>query len=104
MDKLPDDDYKCCVCYEVKKFTHDGRTILNGLACGGDGNHRVCCKCIKKLLRDCGGNCEDCRCLGYSWKCPLCRRIAGLCTPSQLVAVMSESWKTVVTIEERGGH
>ena len=83
--------YECCVCWEVKKYSFRGFTEFNGLCC--QHMHKVCFTCVKKLLRECRS--ENCKCLGYNWKCPLCRGEAGLGRADQLVAVMSGSWKTV---------
>tara|TARA_E500000305_G_C3810065_1_gene138043 strand:+ start:48 stop:434 length:387 start_codon:yes stop_codon:yes gene_type:complete len=92
------DENKCCICLEVKNFSHKDFKTFNGLSC--KRNHLVCFVCVKKLLLECREG-EDCNCIGYFWKCPCCRMGAGLVKASQLLGVMSGSWKSVYTINKR---
>jgi len=89
------EDFECCICYEQKKFRTGNKFILNGLKC--QRAHKVCFACVNKLLNECGD--DKCKCLGYNWRCPLCRELVGIGLGSQLIGVISGSWKKVKELE-----
>ena len=87
-----EEDFECCVCFEQKKYKPVHEPVLfNGLCC--ERHHKVCFPCVSKLLKTCDD--EDSHCLGYNWKCPLCRKVSGIGISSQLIGAISGSWKTV---------
>ena len=93
-----EEDLECCVCFEQKKFKPvHSYVVFNGLTC--ERHHKVCFHCVSKLLKTCDD--EECKCLGYNWKCPLCREVLGIGRASQLIGVISGSWKKVREISLR---
>ena len=93
-----EEDFECCVCFEQKKFKPVHPYVLfNGLTC--ERHHKVCFPCVSKLLKTCDD--KECKCLGYNWKCPLCRGVVGIGVASQLIGVISGSWKKVKEISLR---
>ena len=98
MAQVMEEDFECCVCFEQKKFKPlPTYVVFNGLSC--ERHHKVCFPCVSKLLKECDDECKCC--IGYNWKCPLCRGVNGLVKASQLIGVISGSWKKVKEINLR---
>jgi len=97
IEEKEEENFECCICYEQKKFKLGKRIVFNGLRC--QRNHIVCFACVNKLLNECGDDC--CKCIGYNWKCPCCRELVGIGLASQLIGVISGSWKAVKEISSR---
>ena len=92
IEEEEEEDFECCICYEQKKFKLlNDSVVFNGLRC--ERTHKVCFACLNKLLNECGD--DNCKCIGYNWKCPCCRQLNGIGRASQLIGVISGSWKKV---------
>lgn len=96
-------NFNCCVCWEEKKFkiTNDmfdnydePSIIFNGLIC--HMKHQLCFGCVNKIVKEC--DYEKCDCIGYNYKCPLCRGEIGIHQAWQLIAITAGSMKTVKEI------
>ena len=96
IEEEEEEDFECCICYEQKKFRLVNECVVfNGLRC--ERNHKVCFACVNKLLNECGD--DNCKCIGYNWRCPCCRELSGIGDASQLIGVISGSWKKVSELQ-----